>query len=152
MGSGPTPDDITRGAIAAVMGVPLERDEEVADTIRSLFAARGRAMPDNNLRQADVPVGATVIPQRTGTAPGLICPVGDRVVYAVPGVPYEMQEMLERAVLPDLSARSGQTQVIASRVLRTWGESESRVAELLADRIRHLDGRARRRSPSSPAA
>jgi len=141
-GLGPTPDDITREALAAVMGVGLARDEEVAATIRSLFASRGRAMPENNLRQADVPVGATVIPQRTGTAPGLICPVGDRVVYAVPGVPYEMKEMLERAVLPDLAARSGQTQVIASRVLRTWGESESRVAELLAERIQHLDDSA----------
>ncbi len=96
-------------------------------------------MPDNNLRQADVPVGATVIEQRTGTAPGLICPVGAGVVYAVPGVPYEMKEMLERAVLPDLAARAGVRQVIASRVLRTWGESESRVAELLDPRLRVLD-------------
>jgi nicotinamide-nucleotide amidase len=87
-GLGPTQDDITREAIAQVMGVPLERDEAVAQVIRDLFASRGRAMPDNNLRQADVPVGAAVIEQRTGTAPGLVCPVGDRVVYAVPGVPY----------------------------------------------------------------
>lgn len=96
-------------------------------------------MADNNLRQADVPAGATIIEQRTGTAPGLICPVGDKVIYAVPGVPYEMREMLERAVLPDLAARAGQRQVIASRVLRTWGESESRVAELLDPRIQALD-------------
>jgi nicotinamide-nucleotide amidase len=96
-------------------------------------------MPDNNLRQADVPVGATIIEQRIGTAPGLICPVGEGVVYAVPGVPYEMKEMLERAVLPDLAARAGERQVIASRVLRTWGESESRVAELLDPRLRALD-------------
>ena len=61
-----------------------------------------------------MPVGATVIPQTRGTAPGLICPVGDKVVYAVPGVPLEMREMLERAVLPDLLARSGETGVIAS--------------------------------------
>jgi len=61
------------------------------------------------------------------------------LVVAVPGVPYEMREMLERAVLPDLAARSGQRQVIASRVLRTWGESESRVAELLDARIRALE-------------
>ena len=80
-----------------------------------------------------------MIEQRTGTAPGLICPVGDRVVYAVPGVPYEMKEMLERAVLPDLAARAGVRQVIASRVLRTWGESESRVAELLDPRLAALD-------------
>ena len=69
------------------MGVELVRDDEVADASASMFASRGRAMPENNLRQADVPVGATVIEQRTGTAPGLICPVGDKVVYAVPGVP-----------------------------------------------------------------
>ncbi len=138
-GLGPTQDDITREAIAEVMGVSLERDDEVAGVIADLFASRGRTMAANNLRQADVPVGATVIPQRTGTAPGLICPVGERVVYAVPGVPSEMKEMVERAVLPDLTARAGQAQVIVSRVLRTWGESESRVAELLDARIRALD-------------
>ena len=59
-------------------------------------------MPDSNGRQADVPVGATPIPQQLGTAPGLICPVGHKVVYALPGVPYELVEMFNRAVLPDL--------------------------------------------------
>jgi nicotinamide-nucleotide amidase len=138
-GLGPTQDDITREALARVMGVELRRDDVVADVIRHLFASRGRTMADNNLRQADVPMGASVIEQRTGTAPGLICPVGDKVVYAVPGVPYEMREMLERAVLPDLATRAGEPQVIVSRVLRTWGESESRVAELLDPRLRALD-------------
>jgi nicotinamide-nucleotide amidase len=139
-GLGPTQDDITREAIASVMGVPLVRRDELADVIRELFASRGRAMPENNLRQADVPEGARVIEQRTGTAPGLICPVGDKVVYAVPGVPYEMQEMLQRAVLPDLTARAGVRVAIVSRTLRTWGESESRVAELLGPRLEALDG------------
>jgi nicotinamide-nucleotide amidase len=138
-GLGPTQDDITREAIAQVMGVELVRDPAIEDVIRHLFESRGRVMADNNLRQADVPAGATVIEQRTGTAPGLVCPVGAKVIYAVPGVPYEMKEMLERTVLPDLAARSGRRQVIASRVLRTWGESESRVAELLDPRIAALD-------------
>jgi nicotinamide-nucleotide amidase len=138
-GLGPTHDDITREAIAEVMGTELVVDEAVADVIRHLFESRGRRMPDNNLRQAMVPVGATVIPQTRGTAPGLICPVGDKVVYAVPGVPHEMQEMLERAVLPDLRRRSGDTSVIASRVLRTWGESESGLDERLRDVITRLD-------------
>jgi nicotinamide-nucleotide amidase len=138
-GLGPTQDDITREAIASVMGVSLVRRDQVADVIRELFASRGRAMPDNNLRQADVPEGATVIEQQTGTAPGLICPVGDKVVYAVPGVPYEMKEMLERAVLPDLAERAGVRVAIVSRTLRTWGESESRVAELLGPRLEALD-------------
>lgn len=138
-GLGPTQDDVTREAIAEVMGVELVRDPAVEDVIRALFASRGRRMPDNNLRQADVPAGATVIPQTRGTAPGLVCPVGDKVVYAVPGVPHEMQEMILRAVVPDLRRRSGDTATIVSRTLRTWGESESSLAELLDGRLRALD-------------
>ena len=138
-GLGPTHDDVTREAIAALMGVGLREDPAVAAVIRDLFASRGRTMPDNNLRQAQVPEGAVVIPQTRGTAPGLICPVGDKVVYAVPGVPHEMREMLERAVLPDLRARNPEPGVIASRVLRTWGESESGLNERLDDVVARLD-------------
>jgi nicotinamide-nucleotide amidase len=100
-------------------------------------------MADNNLRQAMVPAGASVIPQTRGTAPGLICPVVidgvDKVVYAVPGVPHEMMEMVHRAIIPDLTGRSGEPEVIVSRVLRTWGDSESGLAERLADLIERLD-------------
>jgi nicotinamide-nucleotide amidase len=143
-GLGPTHDDLTREAIAAVMGVDLVLDEAVATTIRDIFAARGRRMPDNNLRQAMVPVGATVVPQTRGTAPGLICPVtvggAEKVVYAVPGVPHEMQDMVHRAILDDLHRRSGDESVIASRVLRTWGESESGLNERLEHVITELEG------------
>ncbi len=141
-GLGPTQDDITRKAIAEVMGVNLVRDQAIVDLIAGFFEARGRTMSDNNARQAEVPQGATVIPQVGGTAPGLICPVGNKVVYAVPGVPYEMAEMFDRAVLPDLRDRmaaAGEEGVIASRVLRTWGASESGLAESLQDRIDVLD-------------
>ena len=138
-GLGPTHDDITREALAVVMGVELQPDERVAAAIREMFAARGRRMADNNLRQALVPVGATVIPQTRGTAPGLICPVGDKVVYAVPGVPHEMRDMVERVILPDLRRRAGDANVIASRTLRTWGESESGLNERLDDVIARLD-------------
>jgi nicotinamide-nucleotide amidase len=144
-GLGPTQDDITREAIAEVMGVELDRDEAIAARIQAMFESRGREMPDNNRRQADVPRGATVIDQRRGTAPGLICPVGNKVVYAVPGVPYELEEMFERAILPDLLGRlagEGQTGVIASRVLRTWGTSESALAEALDGRVKDLEGTA----------
>ena len=145
-GLGPTQDDITRAAIAEVMGVALERRAELVDTIRGFFEARGRSMPANNLLQADVPHGARVIDQRRGTAPGLICPLGQKVVYAVPGVPYEMTEMFERAVLADLLEReraAGARAVITSRVLRTWGASESALAEVVGDRFDALidDGR-----------
>lgn len=139
-GLGPTHDDLTREAIASIMGVELAHDPAVAAVIEEMFARRGRVMAANNMRQALVPVGATVIPQTRGTAPGLICPVGDKVIYAVPGVPHEMKDMFERAILPDLLARSGERAVIKSRVLRTWGESESRLNERLDGIIAELDG------------
>ena len=138
-GLGPTQDDISREAIAELMGVALRRDEALAATIRAMFESRGRPMTANNLRQADIPEGARVIPQTRGTAPGLICPVGDRVVYAVPGVPHEMRDMVERAVIPDLQRRSGTTATIRSRTLRTWGLSESGLAEIVAPRVEALD-------------
>jgi nicotinamide-nucleotide amidase len=140
-GLGPTQDDITRAALAEVMNVPLDRDEAIVEKIRAMFGARGRTMPENNLLQADVPRGATIIAQTRGTAPGLICAVGQKVVYAVPGVPYEMTDMFERAILPDLVARQiamGTTSVITSRVLRTWGASESALAEAVATRFDEL--------------
>lgn len=142
-GLGPTHDDITRDAIAEVMNVPLERDEKLVERISSMFTSRGREMPPSNLRQADVPKGATIIPQTKGTAPGLICPLGHKVIYAVPGVPYEMSDMFDRGILPDLRRRMSEngeaTGVIASRVLRTWGMSESGLADALAAHIGELD-------------
>jgi len=138
-GLGPTQDDITREAIAEVLNVPLRRDPALVDRVRNMFQARGRQMSDNNLRQADVPEGATIIPQVRGTAPGLICPVGHKVIYAVPGVPQEMEEMVLRAVLPDLQARSGATATIRSRTLRTWGLAESALAEVVGPRLEALE-------------
>ncbi len=142
-GLGPTQDDLTREVIADLLGVELIRDDEIADRIAAMFASRGREMPQNNLRQAMVPVGCSAIPQQPGTAPGLCCPVTvdgvDKVIYAVPGVPYEMKEMVSGFILGDLIGRSGEQAVIRSRVLRTWGTSESALAEILADRITELD-------------
>jgi nicotinamide-nucleotide amidase len=138
-GLGPTPDDVTREAVAAVMGARLERRPELVDHIAGMFGARGRDMPENNLRQADVPVGGDVIPNPIGTAPGLrgevVIDGATKVVYAVPGVPYEMQQMVTDHVLPDLLARSGERAVIVSRSLKTWGTSESGLAEMIADRV-----------------
>jgi nicotinamide-nucleotide amidase len=140
-GLGPTQDDITREAIAEVMGVALRRDGALVEVISALFSSRGRVMAANNLRQADVPEGATVISQTRGTAPGLICAVGStgQVIYAVPGVPAEMREMVARAIIPDLQRRSGPTATIRSRTLRTWGLSESGLAEIVAPRVDALD-------------
>ncbi len=148
-GLGPTQDDLTREALAVVTGAPLVADEAMEEHIIGLFSGRGRPMPANNLRQAERPEGAAFIEQMPGTAPGLVCPLrrpgadgGTRelVLYAVPGVPWEMREMVLGTVIPDLQRRAGITSVIRSRTLRTWGESESGLAERLAGRIDHLDG------------
>lgn len=138
-GLGPTQDDITRDAIATVMGVGMARHEDIVRRIRHIFESRGRVMSANNLLQADVPIGATTIPDQPGTAPGLVCPIGTKVLYAVPGVPYEMHVMMKGTILPDLKRRAGLSSVIASRTLRTWGHSESRLAEMLAPRIDALE-------------
>ncbi|MCE2525196.1 MAG: CinA family nicotinamide mononucleotide deamidase-related protein [Acidimicrobiia bacterium] len=142
-GLGPTPDDITRDALAAVMGVDLRRDAELADRIAQKFWRRGRSMPGNNLRQADVPEGAAVIPIFPGTAPGLVCPVGEAVVYAVPGVPWEMKEMMTGWISADMRRRAGDASVIQSRTLRTWGESEGGLAEQLNGVMERLDASGR---------
>jgi nicotinamide-nucleotide amidase len=139
-GLGPTQDDITREAIAQVMGVELVKDEAIIERIRAMFERRGRTMAANNELQAMVPVGATPIANDRGTAPGLICPVGDKVLYAVPGVPHEMKEMVSGTIIPDLKARQGEPAVIVSRVLRTWGEAESSLAERVAPRLEALEG------------
>lgn len=138
-GLGPTQDDITRNVVAEVMGVELETRPELVDKISAMFSRRGRDMPRNNLLQAQVPVGGEPIPIQPGTAPGLCCPVGDKVIYAVPGVPWEMTQMIDGFVLPDLRERAGDTSVIRSRVVRTWGSSESGLAEVLHDEIERLD-------------
>jgi len=138
-GLGPTQDDITRNVIADVMGVELQTRQDLVDKISAMFSQRGRQMPQNNLLQAQIPIGGEPIPVMPGTAPGLCCPVGDKVIYAVPGVPWEMTKMIDEFVLPDLRIRAGITSAISSRVLRTWGSSESGLAETLADEIVRLD-------------
>lgn len=142
-GLGPTQDDLTRFAIAEVMGVDLELDDALAERIAAMFASRGRHMPANNYLQAEVPRGAWPMEQQPGTAAGLVCPVGsDKVIYAVPGVPSEMRAMVLGTVVPDLRRRAGSAAaVIRSRTLRTWGWTESHLAEVLGPHMADLDHR-----------
>jgi nicotinamide-nucleotide amidase len=130
-GLGPTGDDITRDAIALVMDVPLVRHPELEDMLRGKFS--DRAMPASNLRQADVPDGARYVTPVRGTAPGLVCEfAGGTRLYAMAGVPAEMQELMLGTVLPELSALSGPT-VLASTVIRCAGIGESAAAERIDD-------------------
>jgi len=133
-GLGPTEDDITRDSIALALRVPLERDPALERWLRARFAGfADGAMPENNLRQADVPQGARTIDNDRGSAPGLAAdlPGGVRL-YAMPGVPSEMVAMMRSTVLPELAARIGAA-VVRSRTIRCVGVGESRVAEILAD-------------------
>lgn len=134
-GLGPTQDDITRDAVAALAGAKLVRRADLEEMIRARFARAGRQMPESNLGQADVPEGARAIVPELGTAPGLIVDVGGRLLVALPGVPAEMQEMMEGTVLPDLVAMAGPA-ALESRVIRCTGIAESRVAELTDDLFR----------------
>jgi nicotinamide-nucleotide amidase len=133
-GLGPTEDDITRDAIAAFAGVPVVYHEELETMLHEKFrrwSAIG-AMPESNLRQAYVPEGAAWIVPDRGTAPGLALQVDGTRLYAVPGVPDEMEEMVGGTIVPALRELAG-GDVIVSRILRCAGIGESTVAERLAD-------------------
>ncbi|MGH2681341.1 MAG: competence/damage-inducible protein A [Actinomycetota bacterium] len=132
-GLGPTQDDITRDALGILLDAPMVRHPELEELLRAKFRSFGRRdMPESNLRQADVPEGARYIAPSRGTAPGLVAelPSGARI-YAVPGVPEEMVEMMEGPILPELAA--GSSGSVRSRVLRCAGIGESALAERVDD-------------------
>jgi competence/damage-inducible protein CinA-like protein len=131
-GLGPTQDDVTRPALAVAVGVGLVRRPEIEERLRARWAATARDMPESNLVQADVPEGGRTIAPERGTAPGLVVDLHDARVYALPGVPAEMREMMEGTVLPELRALAGPSALV-SRTLRCVGIPESKVAELLDD-------------------
>ena len=133
-GLGPTQDDITRDALGVLLDARMVRHPELEEMLREKFRSFGRReMPESNLRQADVPEGATYISPDRGTAPGLAAELpGPARVYAVPGVPEEMVEMMERTILPELASALG-SGVVRSRVLRCAGIGESALAERVDD-------------------
>jgi competence/damage-inducible protein CinA-like protein len=132
-GLGPTQDDITRDAIAVLLGVGMVRHPEIEELLREKFRAFGRReMPESNLRQADVPEGARYVVPSRGTAPGLVAELDGVRIYAVPGVPEEMVEMMEGTILPELEELAGSS-VVRSRVLRCAGIGESALAEKVDD-------------------
>lgn len=126
-GLGGTSDDLTRPALAALAGVGLRRDPEVERALRRRAAERHIPLREAALRMADVPEGATTLPNPAGTAPGLRLVLPRVTVYALPGVPAEMRAIAEQSVLPELTGS-----VVAARVLRTATVWESAVADRLA--------------------
>ncbi|HZK81135.1 MAG TPA: CinA family nicotinamide mononucleotide deamidase-related protein, partial [Humisphaera sp.] len=133
-GLGPTEDDLTRQALAEVMGQPLEENAVWMAELHRFFEARGRAMPPINRIQAMIPRGAEMIFNTCGTAAGIRADLKAPpcAVFVVPGVPKEMKAMFVRDILPFLTQSTGGT-VILSRTLHTFGVGESALAELLGD-------------------
>ena len=131
-GLGPTRDDLTKETIAALFGVPLVRDARAEANIRERFHARFGGEPgENNLKQADLPEGATVFYNPVGTAPGFAIEKDGKTLCALPGVPHEMKRLLADFVLPMIAARG--EMCIVSRNLHVAGIGESRVDEMLGD-------------------
>jgi nicotinamide-nucleotide amidase len=130
-GLGPTKDDLTREAIARAAGVELIFDPVEEERLRERWTSTGRVMPESNLQQAERPFGSELIANPKGTAPGIRLRIADTWVFALPGVPAEMIPMLENSVIPFL--RGDDDAAVVSRLLRTWGESESAIGERLGD-------------------
>jgi|SRR5579884_2602280 nicotinamide-nucleotide amidase len=132
-GLGPTEDDLTREAIAAVLGEEIFRDPGLEADLRAHFARRGNPMPERNLKQATRTASTTALPNPRGSAPGWWSEKDGHVIVAMPGVPHEMQHMWETQVVPRLRGRLGDV-IIHSRLLKVIGLGESAAEE----RIQHL--------------
>jgi len=130
-GLGPTRDDMTKMVVAALLDKRLVLDERVLASIEARFQRMGRPMPAVNRTQAEIPEGATILPNPRGTAPGLwVEDARGRIVVLLPGVPREMRGLLVEEVLPRIVARQGGSRrVVLSRTVRTTGVSESALAE-----------------------
>jgi nicotinamide-nucleotide amidase len=143
-GLGPTADDLTTACVARLTRRQLQLDAAFLWAIEHWFRAAAHEMTANNRKQALFPEGATIVPNASGTAPGFICPVergaGLRHVICLPGVPREMQQMVDETVLPWLVGR-GDGRQFASRVFSTFGLTESKLDELLAGLIERAEAR-----------
>lgn len=133
-GLGPTPDDLTTEAIAAAFDTPLVEHAAIWDDIQTKLSARGRPIAASNRKQALLPAGAQVLPNSTGTAPGMIwSPRPGFTVLTFPGVPSELHAMWQATAVPWLRQSRLAEGVFASRLLRFWGVGESNLAEQMDD-------------------
>lgn len=134
-GLGPTYDDLTKETVADVLGLPMVRDENILSEIEEYFASTGRAMPPNNAKQADIPLGALPIPNHTGTAPGIFIEKGEKVVVLLPGPPFELQPMFKEFVFPRL--RDMSDKILISHNVHIMGMGESEVEMHLLDLMKN---------------
>jgi len=126
-------DDPTRQAVALAVGVPLEYREDLWLQIQDRFKRFGRLATENNRRQAYIPQGAQAVENLVGTAPAFIYDTGERVIISLPGVPREMEYLMENVIFPFLKERYGLRGIIKALVLHASGIGESQVDELIGD-------------------
>ena len=133
-GLGPTYDDLTKQTVCEVFGLPLERHEDVVENLRTFYReSLHREMPENNCRQADLPVGCTVFDNAVGTAPGCAFERGGVHVLMLPGPPFECETMFRRCAAPYLRGLSDE--IIVSHDIMCFGIGESRVEQMLHDKM-----------------
>lgn len=132
-GLGPTEDDLTKEMVAEELGLELVEDEASMDKLREMYAAWGRPMPENNVKQAYFPRGAHILKNARGTAPGCAVEKDGKIVIVLPGPPYELENMFVCEVEPYLNGRLGYR--IESRFIRTIGIGESDLEMRLRDMI-----------------
>ena len=138
-GLGPTIDDPTREAVALTLGVKTEFKAELWEQIQERFQRYGRTPTENNKRQAFIPKGAVPIENPVGTAPAFIGETEKHAIISLPGVPREMEYLMQNQVLPYLRERYKLSGVIKARVLHTSGVGESQIDERIGDleQLRH---------------
>ena len=132
-GLGPTVDDPTREAVALAIGMETEFRPELWDQIQDRFRRFNRQPTENNRRQAYIPRGATPVENPVGTAPSFIVDLGNLVIISLPGVPREMEYLMQHAILPYLKQRFDIHSVIKARIIHTAGVGESQIDDLISD-------------------
>lgn len=135
-GLGPTEDDLTKETVAKVLGLKMYLDDRALKDLHKFFDLRGRQMPESNIKQALLPEGSLSIPNKIGTAPGVLLEAGEKTIVVLPGPPVEMQPMFNDTVVPFIMKRTGENKaVIISRVLKILGIGESSVEEQVKDLV-----------------
>ncbi len=136
-GIGPTPDDLSREAVAQVLGEKMTIDAALEADLRAYFVGRGRAMPEQNLKQATLVPSAQALRNRSGTAPGWWVEHRGKIIILMPGVPVEMKTMWREEVVPRL--RGMRSEHLVSNTLKTLGMGESDIAERLGSLLTEQD-------------
>jgi nicotinamide-nucleotide amidase len=145
-GLGPTPDDITRRAVATVLSRPLQLSEAVLEHVRERAKRSGRLLPASIESMALLPRGAEAWLNPVGSAPGILVLQGEKPVILLPGVPHEMEALATERVIPYLRQRTGRT--VETFTLRTFGAFESQLHELIGARPQRWSGAALAYLPS----